>query len=366
MKQTTVPMKEDAKLIIRSSDDVFIEGRDLAQLTAIVSDGDSFRMKDEGGAIYIRADSSTKLSIPANASVTLEKVSGDAGLLNLKGQIMIQRVSGDLTAQNVSGFSADMISGDCFFKEVAGDVQLNRVSGDVDGFKVNQFFASDISGDLELSGVQGKIQARVAGDVRLQLNQVEIAETHVDAAGDISLSVIENAKAILKLRSAGEEISVQACGQHLESESPEASLPLGEGGALVELIAGGAIEVREGKEAMGEFSFVFDDLEENWRDFGKEIEEKIKQSMKGVNHSLRQAGWQASEAMRRAADKMDESMRGRESKVYGFSFDDSKEAPVRKEKKPVSDEERMLILKMLQDKKISVEEAEKLLQALEG
>jgi hypothetical protein len=32
----------------------------------------------------------------------------------------------------------------------------------------------------------------------------------------------------------------------------------------------------------------------------------------------------------------------------------------------VSSEERMLILQMLQEKKISVEEAEKLLQALEG
>jgi hypothetical protein len=33
---------------------------------------------------------------------------------------------------------------------------------------------------------------------------------------------------------------------------------------------------------------------------------------------------------------------------------------------PVSDEERMAILKMLQEKKITAEEAEKLLAALEG
>jgi hypothetical protein len=39
---------------------------------------------------------------------------------------------------------------------------------------------------------------------------------------------------------------------------------------------------------------------------------------------------------------------------------------VKKEKKPASDEERILVLKMLQDKKISVEEAEKLLQALDN
>jgi ElaB/YqjD/DUF883 family membrane-anchored ribosome-binding protein len=95
----------------------------------------------------------------------------------------------------------------------------------------------------------------------------------------------------------------------------------------VELIAGDAIEIKEGKETMGEFSFVFEDLEDNWRDFGKEIEEKIRQSMKGVNHQLRQAGWTASEAMRKAADKMDESLRNRDGKVYGFSFDDRPDQP---------------------------------------
>jgi len=38
----------------------------------------------------------------------------------------------------------------------------------------------------------------------------------------------------------------------------------------------------------------------------------------------------------------------------------------RKPVDPVSEEERMMILQMLQDKKISVEQAEKLLAALEG
>ena len=36
------------------------------------------------------------------------------------------------------------------------------------------------------------------------------------------------------------------------------------------------------------------------------------------------------------------------------------------ESKPVSDEERLMVLRMVQEKKISVEEAEKLLKALEG
>jgi hypothetical protein len=73
--------------------------------------------------------------------------------------------------------------------------------------------------------------------------------------------------------------------------------------------------------------------------------------------------------MRQAAEKMDGFSRdfhGHDGRVYGFGFEPNQEAPAAKEKKVATDEERMLVLKMLQEKKISVEEAEKLLQALEG
>ena len=41
-------------------------------------------------------------------------------------------------------------------------------------------------------------------------------------------------------------------------------------------------------------------------------------------------------------------------------------APPRPQAEPVTDEERLTILKMLQEKKISIQDAEKLLAALEG
>lgn len=72
--------------------------------------------------------------------------------------------------------------------------------------------------------------------------------------------------------------------------------------------------------------------------------------------------------MRHAADHFDNLVVGGspDGKVYGFGFDQEQTGAPTKEKKAVSDEERMLVLRMLQEKKISVEEAEKLLQALEG
>ena len=369
MKQTIVPMKSDARLVVRTSADLFIEGSDAPQLVAIVEDGESFRMKDEGGAIYVHAKSDTKLVVPATASLLLERVSGDASILGISGKVEVQRTGGDLHFQKLSGITVDTVGGECVFSSIDGAIEINRVGGDLDGFRAGDVLAYTVGGDVELSAVQGKVQVAAGGNARVQLANAAISETRIRAGGDIVLAVMENSMANLNLESGGRKISVHACGQQLDVREKEYALPLGTGGALVQLSAGKDIEVREGKESMGEFSFIFEDLGDTWKDFGREIEEKIRHSMRDVNHSLRRAGWEASTAMRHAADRMDGFSRdfhNRDGRVYGFGFETDKPAATAKDKPAASDEERVLVLKMLQEKKISVEEAEKLLQALEG
>ncbi len=79
-------------------------------------------------------------------------------------------------------------------------------------------------------------------------------------------------------------------------------------------------------------------------------------------------------ATQRAQKQMERSMRRAEQKMrhaerYGRNWNvgwAGGMSPVEPPVEPVSDEERMAILKMLQDRKITSEEAEKLLAALEG
>ncbi len=361
MKQTTIPMKEDARLIVKTGGDIMIEGSDSVQLTAIVDDGDSFRMKDENGVIYIKSDSNAKLTIPRKAELTVEWVGGDASVAGLSSRAVIQKVGGDLVLQSMGDVSIESVGGDCFCREIGGSLDIRQVGGDLDGFKVSTVKAVMAGGDISLSGLNGAVEVNAGGDIHVQCSMAEIPVSRLHAGGDISFRVLPGTHATLEMKSSGEEINVSACGQQLSVEQSEYSLPLGEGGNKVELQAGGDIDVSEGKESTNEFSFVFDNLGETWRDFGKEIEMKIKQGMKSVNHSLKQAGWQTEDALHRAAEKM----RAKEGKVYGFTFDGNAKPETEKSKKGISDEERMMVLKMLQDKKISVEEAEKLLQALE-
>jgi hypothetical protein len=369
MKQTIIPMKADAKLVIRGSADLFIQGGSQPQLIATVNDGDSFRMRDETGAYYLNSNSNTKLVVPETASLVIERVGGDASISSMKGNVEVQKVGGDLILQSLAALNVDTVGGDIVFKELTGPVEIKRVGGDLEGFKIGDLAAYFVGGDVAVSGALGKVQIVSGGDTRLQFNIAQIPETQVRAGGDIQMTVLPNSTASLQIESDGEKIVVNACGQELEVEKESYTLPLGEGGAAVVLNAGSEVEIREGKETVNEFAAIFDDLGSSWRDFGKEIEDRVRRSMRGVNHSVRRASWEASDAVRGVADKFDQFARnvnpGNSDRVVGFDFSPEQAAPVN-EKKAASDEERMLVLKMLQDKKITVEEAEKLLQALEG
>lgn len=186
------------------------------------------------------------------------------------------------------------------------------------------------------------------------------------------MAVVPGAKAQLEMHSSGQEISVHACGQDADWEGAELSLLLGEGGARILLEAGGEIEVSDHGDTPRDFEEVFDDLEDNWKDFGIELEERIRESLGLASETLARASHNAAHASNRAREKMDRAMRKIEEKTsnldqkkrfVGFAIDNPS-SPA-KPKIGASDEERMLVLRMLQEKKISVEEAEKLLNALD-
>ena len=66
--------------------------------------------------------------------------------------------------------------------------------------------------------------------------------------------------------------------------------------------------------------------------------------------------------MRRA----EENMRRQQGRRFSFNWSPGRGTPPVPPTEAVTDEERMTILKMLQEKKISAEDSEKLLSALEG
>ncbi len=373
MKQTSFPMKPDGRLLIRCGDDLSVEGIEAATMVVIVDNGEGLRMKEEAGLFSLAADSDCRVILPFGVTVTVEKAGGDASIKNLSHRLVIGRIGGDLHLQQLEGASIENVGGDCVLREAAGAVEINRVSGDMLAELSGSLIIGNVGGDARVVAGSGAVQLNTGGDVSLKFSTPDLPEGKIRAGGDINVLVPADAKGILEMTSGGEDILVHAGGQDLEEDSGNATLPLGEGGAKVLLAAGGDVRVTDRQEENWDFDEDLDTMDDHWEDFGIQIEQSIREGLKSVSESVRMATQQASKAGTMAEAKLNQAMRrleergitaGRKRKVVGFTFgDDDLTAPA----KPVgaTDEERMIVLRMLQEKKISVEEAEKLLNALD-
>ena len=373
MKQTSFPMKPDGRLSVRCNADLSIEGIEASTMVVIVDNGAGLRMKEESGIFSLSADSDCRVILPYGVTVTIEKASGDVSVKNLSRRLVIGRISGDLHMETVEGASVENIGGDCVIRQAAGSVELNRIGGDLLAEVTGSIIASAVGGDARVQGATGLVQVNAGGDVALKFVEPKLPEVKAVAGGDLRVQVPASASGMLDMTSEGEDITVHAGGQDFESEDRSASLPLGEGGATIKLTAGGDLEVTDREEKKWEFDDDLDSMDEHWQNFGIELEQSLREGLKSVSETVRLATEHANRAGQMAEEKVNRAMRhleergvpvGRKRKVIGFSFGDS-DIPAAAKPARATDEERMIVLRMLQEKKISVEEAEKLLNALD-
>jgi hypothetical protein len=154
---------------------------------------------------------------------------------------------------------------------------------------------------------------------------------------------------------------------------------LGSGAAKIELSAGGDVRLTNqanAAESADEFGN-FAGLNFDWSGFGERISRQVEratgQAARRAEEAARRAGKLAEDAARRAERHAERHARrwgGRVNFGPGPSWDFGPKGvptpPGVPKSEPVADEERMAILKMLQEKKITSEQAEQLLRALEG
>jgi hypothetical protein len=335
----------DLSLVGWDGEDILLKG-----------DDDEMQFNQNGGTVTVSCQDDLSLRVPKAASVFVKKIVGDASIRGVMGGIEVQDIEGDLSIRDVnsvaieklqSDFSLRGAKGDLFVKSVDGDVSIREVDGNVS--------LESVADDLALRDVRGNINANVAEDVVLYLNPQAGNIYSVNAGDDILLVMPPKANATLTLNA--DEIDIEWKGVQNDEDATSRVVTLGDGSAIVALTAGGDIRVTnqadagETAEDFGNFAGIGMD----WSGFGERISRQVNRAAK-----------QAEEAARRMDQKF--SRRGPKVQVNmgRWNWDVSPKGVPMPPKPPVSDEERLAILKMLQEKKITAEEAEKLLSALEG
>jgi hypothetical protein len=221
-----------------------------------------------------------------------------------------------------------------------------------------------VADDLALRGARGDIKVNVGEDVVVYLEPKTDGEYSITAGDDILLVLKPSANVTLTMR--GDEIDVDWPGIENQEDVTERILVLGDGSAKVTLNAGGDIRVTNDAEAgnSAEDFGNFAGMNFDWSGFGERISRQVEQA-------TARAAKRAEEAARRVERHAERHARRWKGnvKVDRWNWEVGPKGvptPPTPPSEPVAEEERMAILKMLAEKKITAEQAEQLLNALEG
>jgi hypothetical protein len=163
-----------------------------------------------------------------------------------------------------------------------------------------------------------------------------------------------------------DEIDIEWKGIENDEEATSRAVTLGDGSASITLNAGGDIRVSnqsdagESAEDFGNFAGIGMD----WSGFGERISQRVNQATQRAQRKVEEAARRIEQKTREVERRAGRGKVGLE--VGRWNWDFAPKGVPMPSKPQASDEERLAILKMLQEKKITAEEAEKLLAALEG
>jgi hypothetical protein len=415
MKQLKLEAGENSIILVESvAGDLRVAGWERAEIMA-KTNGENLNIEEDGENIAISCDDDLIIYMPRLASLIVENVAGEVSLQALKGQVKFEKInsdlslndvemvdletiSGDVSLRNVGNITMENVHGDLNLQKGRGDCSVETIHGDVSIRDVEgNIHLEQVNGDLYVRNVRGSVNADVNGDAALNLSPVADETYRVNAEGDLLLHLPEDANAELHLAAMdGESLHVDFPGVTLEEESPTQKIKLGDGSAKIYLTASGDLIVTSKTDrwnSTADFGVGMSDgfgippippippfphLSRDLDGLSNRINVKVQKALEKVQMRTdglsRRAEERVEAAMRRAEAKGRaaevRARRGHARQVTGrinvgatevFNFSSGK-----KQVQPVSDEERMTILRMLQEKKISVADAEKLLSALEG
>jgi hypothetical protein len=364
---------------LRSVDgDLEVEDVGLCTLGGVAGDGSIHHV--QGGLVFRHV--SGDLDIEAIAGdVVGETVDGDCSISDVEGTVVINRVNGDIVLENTGSATAHQINGDFDFKAIDGDLKVRSVNGDVSGERLAGGFTADtVRGDLSLLNLEGAFQAHVGGDAQISLSVPLSEESTIHAGNDISLAYPGDGNATLEIGSGDGRIVLDTPGHKELIRSTTHRVVLGSGAARVTLRAGGQVrvtsqswearrEVRPSIENLGEE--IFNQVSQEPGKINIQVpevkvhEERIKASSRKIEDRLAEARRKLEQRSRQIAARFGGRVPWPQTSEEKPVPSPDLDAEPAQKVEPVTEDERLIILRMVQEKKITIDEAEQLLATLD-
>ena len=368
----------NAPLIVqRVSGDLRIRGRAGSRL---VVDGDGVQVQrpPDGQPVTVQSTGDLRLSVPQGLEVTVQTVGGDAKLTEIGGMVHVQSVGSDLVVRQASAVVIHAVGGDLRLKDISGKVDAQAVGGDATIREVSDaLHIKAVGEDLYLRNVSGDcVVEKVSDDLVLSLDFAPGQTYLFSAEGDILCRVREDAN-VCFIMPAETELQLDMQAEVSEDETGQQRVTLGAGDAEVHIQKATTVQlVGEAEDYMLNFG---EQLEEEIEARLSWLEDKLNRRLEGLDvrfqeHADRWSTHAGRWAERTFNKHWNSSRKPKNKRTPGphrkrftvaFEHGSRHNAPPPPPREPVTENERRMILQMVRDGKISIEEAERLLAALD-
>jgi hypothetical protein len=350
--------------------DLRLSGREGKTLEVQAPDHGKLTVEEKDGVHHLACRSGCLVFLPKGTRIEAENIGGDGRLTDIQDEVLVRNVGGDLVLRRVGRASFELVGGDMQVKGMMGDLTVDVLGGDaVIQDVTGSVHLRSVGGDLILDDIQGNINCSAGGDISANFGPGAVGSTSIHAGGDLACRLMEGVSA---------RIQVQAGGDlHLPLglQSDESNVIVIDGGEQeIEISAGGDLSVMVGTHDMGApEDFVGDILLEVDAKLA-EMEARFSALGSGLgSFDADRIGERVRRAVRRAQRKSEQAERKAtkaEAKLGKINIPKitwaGGDLGASSQKQEATDEERLAILKMVEEGKISVDEAENLFKALEG
>jgi hypothetical protein len=410
-KRLSTPNK-NPKVILDIKGDLQLKGWEEQEVIVQCPSEQDLSLQQDGDEIKIACQDNCSVRVPYATVLRVENVSGSAAFKSLDGEMTLEQVSGNLTLRSTGPVAIARVRGNLVARNISGDLKLDSMDANVTVRDVQGDFivAGEIRGNLKLNEIDGEASARARGNITVRLDPCPGNTYAFEADGNLNCRIPTDTSAAVTIHEAS-KISIKLPG--VESSHPEApfSLTLGEADAKLNLSAHGNVILgsQAGDWGFEDFDVGFTEDLEDFDRVADQINQQIEAQMEMLEQSLesqleslssvfsgsgisseradqiaeraRLASQRAQEKMQRAQEKLQRKLEAarrraerrarsaeraaRDRRKRAETFDWTPPEPKPKTE-PVTDEERLMILQMLEQGKISMGEAEQLLEALEA
>jgi hypothetical protein len=359
--------------------DLMITGNDTPQVTIETESQEHLAVQRNGETLTLTVRADCVITCPAEATLTLQQANGNLSVRCVSAPLTIAAVTGNVSLRDVGEVTIATAHGDLDARQVRGALTVNALSGDARLRHIKGPVRIEQCSDLNARDLLGGADIQNArGDIWFNSELTPGTDYQLSASGDIKMHLPAKASARCTFEANG---AVQ-CGLALaqgEKTAHRVTGQLGAGEALVKLHAGGDIAVHSDEHLRGqeigamieaEMAEMEQRLQEELADLGgigAYISEKAHRKIAQVAERARR---KAEKAAQRRTEKEAKPAAPSRSKAgrFHFAWSGSLGGTSKRDQptESASAEERLVILRMVEQKKISIEEASLLLNALEG